>query len=79
MELREIVLGSHDVFAVDESERGEVRDVCHKVETGDSPPVRQAVRRVPFALRERMGEMVSEMLSGGCASLHDHRLSTLVM
>ena len=65
VELREIVLGSHDVFAVEESERGEVRDVCHKVETGDSPPVRQAVRRVPFALRERMGEMVSEMLSGG--------------
>ena len=39
-------------FALDEGERGEVREVQHEVETGDSSPIRQPVRRVPFALRE---------------------------
>jgi len=63
--VRELVLDSHDVFAVMDGERGEVKEVCHEVETGDSPPVRQAARRVPFALREGMSRLVDEMLSGG--------------
>ncbi len=52
--VRELVLGWHDVFAVMEGERGEVRELCHVVDTGNSPPIRKAARRVPFALREGM-------------------------
>ena len=63
--MRGLVLEAHDVFAMNEGERGEVREVHHKVETGDTPPIRQAARWVPFALRERMGKLVKEMLSGG--------------
>jgi len=63
--VRELVLDSHDVFAVMDGERGEVKEVCHEVETGDSPPISQAARRVPFALREGMSRLVDEMLSGG--------------
>lgn len=63
--IREQVLGAHDVFAIDEGERGEVKEVQHGIVTGDSPPIRQPVRRVPFALREKVAGLVNEMLSGG--------------
>ena len=33
--------------------------------TGDSPPIRQPVCRIPFALREKVAGLVDEMLSGG--------------
>ena len=42
-----------------------MREVQHEVETGDSPPIRQHVRRVPFALREKVAGLVGEMLSNG--------------
>ena len=62
--VRELVLESHDVFAIEEGERGLVKDVKHEVDTGDSPPIRQPARRIPFALRKVAG-LVEEMLSGG--------------
>ena len=62
--IREQVLGAHDVFAVDEGELGEVREVQHGIVTGDSPPIRQPVRRIPFALREKVAGLVNDMLSG---------------
>ena len=50
---------------MDEGERGEVREVQHKIVTGDTPPVRQQARRVPFALKGKVIQMVNEMLQGG--------------
>jgi hypothetical protein len=38
--IREKVLEAHDMFAIDEGERGEVREVQHEIVTGDSPPIR---------------------------------------
>ena len=40
----ECVLLAEDVFAVGKRELGEVAEVCHTVDTGDSPPVRQLPR-----------------------------------
>ena len=60
-----LVLEAHDVCAVEKGERGEVKEVCHEIAAGDNPPIRQQVRRVPFALRKRVNELVGEMLSGG--------------
>ena len=54
-----------DVFALDSSELGTTDVVEHHIHTGDSPPVRQAVRRTPFALREKIEEMVAEMEEQG--------------
>ena len=59
------MLEAHDVFAIDEGERGQVREVQHEIVTGDSPPIRQPVRRIPFALREKVAGLVDEMLRGG--------------
>ena len=41
-------------------ERGEVKQICHEIVTGDLP-----VGRVSFALRKKVDELVGEMLSGG--------------
>ena len=45
-DVHDLVLESDDVFPVEEGEQGLVREVCHKVETGGSAPVRQLARRV---------------------------------
>ena len=38
------LLEAHDVFSVEKVERGEVKEVCHEIAAGDSPPIRQQVR-----------------------------------
>ena len=61
--IEEWVLEAHDVFAIDEGERGEVREVQHEIVTDDSP-IRQQVCRISFELREKMAGLVDEMLRG---------------
>ena len=63
--LIDCVLGAHDVFPVSEEDRGEVTCLEHSIETGDSPPVRQPPRRVPFARRAKISSMMKEMLDNG--------------
>ena len=61
----ECVLSAHDVFSLSTSDRGEVDGITHDIDTDQSPPVRQPLRRVPFALRPKIKEMVEEMLELG--------------
>ena len=42
--IRDCVLQAHDVFALDDMERGETKGVEHVIEIGDHPPIRQAAR-----------------------------------
>ena len=35
--------------------------IQHRVDTGDSPPLKQSVRRVPFVHRARIAKMVEDM------------------
>ena len=58
------MLEAHDVFAIDEGECGEVREVQPEIVTGDSPSIRQLVRRILFALRKKIAGLVDEMLRG---------------
>ena len=51
------------MFAVEKDELGTVTDVQHRIETGDSTPVRQAPQRIPFSVCPEMARMVNEMLS----------------
>ena len=39
--------------------------VQHTINTGDSAPLRQPARRIPFALRAKVDEMVNEMVTQG--------------
>ena len=63
-QILECVLNFQDVFALDDRELGEVKGVEHVIDTGDSQPMRQLPRRVPFALRQEISRMVQEMLDG---------------
>ena len=60
--LQQCVVLAADVFALDKGELGQVVDLYHTIETGDSAPVRQQPRRVPFALRPELTKMINDML-----------------
>ena len=56
------VLEAQNLFALTELEQGEVTGVTHEIDTGESLPIRQAPRCVPFSLRPKIEQMVEEML-----------------
>ena len=55
----------NDLFATDSTELGRTDVVKHHIDTGDSHPIKQFPRRVPFALRCTIEEMVKDMTSQG--------------
>ena len=61
-ELQALVARYTDVFALDPTELGCAQDVVHTIDTSDHEPIKQHPRRVPFALRARVEEMISQML-----------------
>ena len=63
--IRDCVLQAHDVFALDDMERGKTKEVEHVIETGNHPPIRQAAQRVPFAYQSEITRMINEMLASG--------------
>ena len=61
-QLRQLIGSYSDVFALNPGELGTTGVVSHTIDTGDHPPIRQPLRRTPFALRAKVEEMVREML-----------------
>ena len=60
------ILGEfHDIFSLDDDERGETSLVEFNIDTGDSPPIKQAARRVPYAARHEIATQLSKMQDGG--------------
>ena len=53
----------HEVFSLEEGERGETDLVELHIETGDALPRKQPVRRVPFAVRKEIARQLKEMQS----------------
>ena len=51
----------HDVFTLEDGERGETDLVKLHIETGDASPIAQSVRRVPFAVRKEVARQLQEM------------------
>lgn len=60
--LATLVLEYEDVFALTEEELGVTNVTQHKIETGDSVPIRQYARRIPYSMRPRVDELVDGML-----------------
>lgn len=54
-----------DVFALDATELGTTEIVSHKIDTGEKQPIKQGLRRIPFSLRKKVDEMITQMLSQG--------------
>ena len=63
--LRDLLLEFDDVFALDSTELGSTDVVQHRIDTGDQLPIRQPARRIPFALRQTVDELVEDMLRRG--------------
>ena len=64
-QLTGLITSFSDVFALDASELGTTTLVTHVINTGDQGPIRQPVRRMPFALRSEVDQMVGDMLDQG--------------
>ena len=54
-----------DIFALDSTELGTTDLVIHLIDTGDSHPIRQPLKRIPFALQRTVEEMVQKMMAQG--------------
>ena len=63
--LKAAVLDYANLFALSSFELGVTDLVSHSINTGDHPPVRQPPRRTPFSLRQKVTEMVQQMLTQG--------------
>ena len=62
LQLTNLITNYTDVFALNSQELGTTSLVKHVINTGNHPPVRQPLRRTPFALRNKVDAMVQEML-----------------
>ena len=51
-----------DVFAISESDLGRTSSLKHEIPTGNAPPIRQAVRRMPPQRRQEVQELLARML-----------------
>ena len=51
-----------DTFALDPSELGKTHLVTHSINSEEHQAIRQPIRRIPFALRKKVDEMIQEML-----------------
>jgi hypothetical protein len=64
-QIYELVVEYRDVFALHSLELGSTEVVKHVIDTGDSKPIKQPARRVPFVLRQKIEEMTTQMLDAG--------------
>ena len=64
-QLRTVLADHADVFALDPTELGSTEVVQHDIDTGDTRPIRQPARRIPFVLRHTIDDMVDDMLQQG--------------
>jgi len=52
---------SWSTTSIEEDERGETDIVQLVIDTGDAPPQKQPVRRVPFAARQELANLLQSM------------------
>ena len=64
-ELAQLVIAYQDVFALEGEELGTTSAVNHVIDTQQATPIKQYARRVLFAMRGRVEELVAEMLRRG--------------
>ena len=55
----------HDVFCLNADERGETDRVQFVIDTADSKPLRQPLRRVPLGVRQEISHQLEKMLRMG--------------
>ena len=55
----------HSTFSLDEGERGKTNPVEFNIVTGESTPIKQVARRVPFATCQEIAVQLSKMQEEG--------------
>ena len=60
-ELYALLSEYHEVFSLEDNERGETDLVQLTIDTGDAPPQRQSARRVPFAAQQELAQLLETM------------------
>eukprot|EP00731_Ephydatia_muelleri_P004524 Em0002g700a len=59
----QFVLQFEDVIALDDSDLGRTRSTSHQINTGNTQPVRQQARRLPFHQQQEVRGLLDDMLS----------------
>ncbi|KAL3265645.1 hypothetical protein HHI36_009850 [Cryptolaemus montrouzieri] len=59
--VRQLIEEYHDEFATDDDKTGKTHIIRHKINTGDSQPIRQHPRRVPLAKRKEAERIITDM------------------
>ena len=59
--LQEFLISNHDVFSLEDGERGETDLVSMEIKTGDSLPCKQPLRRMPFVVRKEVAKQLKDM------------------
>ena len=59
--LQQFLVDHHDVFSLEDGERGETDLVRMEIDTGDTSPKKQAPRRMPFAVRQEVAKQLKSM------------------
>jgi len=67
--LTNLVIEYQDIFATTSSPLGRTNIESHKIDTGDTRPIKQVPRRLPFRLKEQVQEEVKKMLAKGVIEL----------
>ena len=57
-----LLLQYHTFFATGDEDLGRTARVQHRIDTGDAPPIRQSVRRMPQLRRQEAKKLLDDML-----------------
>lgn len=59
------MLDYQDIFSKDDFDIGTFKEVEHRIDTGDSAPIKERIRRTPLQFVEEEKEQLAKMLQAG--------------
>ena len=62
--LQELLASNHQAFCIEDGEQGKTELVQMEINTGDSTPIKQSVRRMPFSVRQEVARQIQDMQKG---------------
>jgi hypothetical protein len=63
--LKALLIRHSDTFAKHDLDLGEVRNIVHKIDTGDARPIKQRLRHTPWGFEEEDAKHLKKMLDAG--------------
>ena len=69
--MSQLLADYHDIFSLNDDERGETDLVEFKIDTGDVSPMKQAARRILFVARQEIARQLDEMQNNNIIKLSE--------